>query len=31
VAAIMQEETGRSPELDAFLALAEQYATVPTC
>ena len=29
VAAIMQEETGRSPELDAFLDLAEQYATVP--
>lgn len=30
VAAIMEEETGRSPELEAFLELAEQYATVPT-
>jgi glycerol-3-phosphate dehydrogenase len=29
VAEILAEELGRDPELDAFLALAEQYHTLP--
>ncbi|NJS35603.1 MAG: glycerol-3-phosphate dehydrogenase/oxidase [Brachymonas sp.] len=29
VANIMQEETGRDPDLAAFIALAEQYSTLP--
>ncbi|WP_394065131.1 FAD-dependent oxidoreductase [Alcaligenes sp. WGS1538] len=29
VARLMQEETGRDPELDAFLKLAQTYATLP--
>jgi glycerol-3-phosphate dehydrogenase len=29
VASILQEETGVDPQLDAFLLLAKQYATLP--